>query len=87
VTHDEDVPLLWNAHSGRIIYHFTPDPSDSEDTLYTRSMNDTIKKFITNQAALSNLYPFRSPGATESFLRRPPLAAPLQLLPRSSCAI
>jgi ribonuclease HI len=25
-THDEDVPLLWNAPSGRIIYQFTPDP-------------------------------------------------------------
>jgi hypothetical protein len=31
-THDEDVPLLWNAPSGRIIYQFTPDPSDSVST-------------------------------------------------------
>jgi hypothetical protein len=70
-THDEDVPLLWNAPSGRIIYQLTPDPSDSEDTLYTASMNDTDKKFIKNQAAMSNLYSSHSPGFTESFLRRP----------------
>jgi hypothetical protein len=55
-THDEDVPLLWNAPSGRIIYRFTPDPCESADTLYTAaSMNDTIKKFIKSQAALSTL--------------------------------
>jgi hypothetical protein len=71
-THDEDVPLLWNAPSGRIIYRFTPDPCESADTLYTAaSMNDTIKKFIKSQAALSTLYPSRSSGVTESFLRRP----------------
>jgi hypothetical protein len=70
-THDKDVPLLWNAPIGRIIYQFTPDPSDSEDTLYTVSMNDTVKKFIRNQAAMSNLYSSHSPGFTESFLRRP----------------
>ena len=69
-THDEDVPLLWNAPSGCIIYQFTPDPSDSEDTLYTASMNDTDKKFIKNQAAMSNLYSSHSPGVTESFFRR-----------------
>jgi hypothetical protein len=34
----EDVPLLWNAPSGRIIYQFTPDPCESEDTLYTASV-------------------------------------------------
>jgi hypothetical protein len=70
-THDEDVSLLWNAPSGRIIYQFTPDPSDSEDTIYTASMNDTVKKFIKNQAAMSNLYSSHSPGVTESFLRHP----------------
>ena len=31
-TQNGDVPLLWNAPSGRIIYQFTPDPSDSEET-------------------------------------------------------
>ena len=71
-TRDEDVSLLWNAPSGRIIYQFTPDPCESEDTLYTASVNDdTVKKFIKNQAALSTLYPIRSFGVTESFLRRP----------------
>jgi len=60
---------LWNAPSGRIIYQFTPGPSESEDTLYTASVNDTVKKFIKIQAALSNLYTSRSPGVTESFLR------------------
>ena len=70
-TQDEDVPCLWNAPSGRIIYQFTPDPSDSEDTLYLASMNDTVKKFIKNQAAVSNLYSSRPQGVTESFLRRP----------------
>jgi len=54
-TVDEDVPLLWNASSGRIIYQFAPDASDSEDVLYLASMNDTVKKFIKNQAALSSL--------------------------------
>jgi ribonuclease HI len=34
-TRDEDVPLLWNAPSGRIIHQFTPDPCEPEDTLYT----------------------------------------------------
>jgi len=53
------------------IYQFTLDPSDSEDTLYMASMNDTVKKFIKNQAAMSNLYSSHSPGVTESFLRRP----------------
>ena len=61
---------MWNALSGRITYQFTPDPSES-DTFYTASMDDTVKKFSKNQAALSNLYPSRSPGVTESFLRRP----------------
>jgi hypothetical protein len=63
-TRDEDVHLLWNAPSGRIIYHFTPDPCESEDTLYTASMNDTVKKFIKIQTALSTLYPSRSSGIT-----------------------
>jgi hypothetical protein len=53
---DDDVPLLWNAPSGRIIYQFTPDESNSEDGLYSASMNDTVKKFIKNQAAMSSLY-------------------------------
>jgi hypothetical protein len=35
------------------------------------SMNDTVKKFIKNQAALSTLYPSRSSGVAESFPRRP----------------
>jgi hypothetical protein len=47
---------LWNAPSGRIIYQFAPDASFSEDVLYSASMNDTVKKFIKNQAALSSLY-------------------------------
>jgi hypothetical protein len=34
-------------------------------------MNDTVKKFIKNQAALSSLYSSPTPGFTESFLRRP----------------
>ena len=67
-TVDEDVPLLWNAPSGRIIYQFAPDASDSEDVLYLASMNDTVKKFIKNQAALSSLYSSPTPGFTESFL-------------------
>ena len=66
-TRYEDVPLLWNAPSGRIIYQFTPDPCELEDTLYTASLNDTVKKFIKNHAALSTLYPSRSSGVTESF--------------------
>jgi len=41
----EDVPLLWNAPSGRIIYQFAPDESSSEDGIYSASMNDTVKKF------------------------------------------
>ena len=41
---------------GRIIYHFTPDSSESEEILYTASMNDTVMKFVKNQAALSSLY-------------------------------
>ena len=77
-THDEDVPLLWNAPSGRIIYQFTPDPSDSEDTLYTASMNNTVKKFIKNQVVMSNLYSSHSPGVTESVLRRPHSSRDLQ---------
>jgi hypothetical protein len=70
-TGDEDVPLLWNAPSGHIIYQFAPDLSDSEEVLYSASMNDAVKKFIKNQAALSSLYPSHSPGFKESFLRRP----------------
>ena len=65
------VSLLWNAPSGRIIYQFAPDASKSEDVLYSASMNDTVKKFIKNQAALSSLYFSPTPGFTESFLRRP----------------
>jgi hypothetical protein len=68
---DDDVPLLWNAPSGRIIYQFTPDESNSEDGLYSASMNDTVKKFIKNQAAMSSLYSSSTQGSTESFLRRP----------------
>ena len=41
-TRDEDGPLLWNAPSGRIIYQFAPDESNSEDDLYSASMNDTV---------------------------------------------
>jgi hypothetical protein len=70
-TGDEDVPLLWNAPSGHIIYQFAPDASDSEDVLYPASMNDTVKKFIKNQAVLSSLYSSPTTGSTESFLRRP----------------
>jgi hypothetical protein len=64
-THDQDVPVLWNAPSGRIAYQFTPDPSESD-----ASMNDTFTKFIKHRAALSNLYSSRSPRVTDSFLRR-----------------
>jgi len=70
-TRDEDVPLLWNAPSGRIIYQFAPDESSSEDDLYSASMNDTVKKFIKNQATMSSLYSSSTQGFTESFLRRP----------------
>jgi hypothetical protein len=70
-TRDEDVPLLWNAPSGRIIYQFAPDESSSEDDLYSASMNDTVKKFIKNQAAMSSLYSSPTQGYTESFLQRP----------------
>jgi len=70
-TRDEDVPLLWNAPSGRIIYQFAPDESNSEDDLYSASMNDTVKKFIKNQAAMSTFYSSPTQGFTESFLRRP----------------
>jgi ribonuclease HI len=69
-TRDEDVPLLWNAPSGRIIYQFAPDESNPEDDLYSASMNDTVKKFIKNQAATSTLYSSPTQGFTESFLRR-----------------
>jgi len=70
-TRDEDVPLLWNAPSGRIIYQFAPDESNPEDDLYSASMNDTVKKFIKNQAATSTFYSSPTQGFTESFLRRP----------------
>ncbi len=70
-TRDEDVPLLWSATRGRIIYQFAPDESNSEDDLYSASMNDTVKKFIKNQAAMSTLYSSPTQGHTESFLRRP----------------
>ena len=69
-THDDDVPLLWSAPSGRIIYQFTPHPTEPEETLYTASMNDTDLFFIKDQAALSSLYPSRSSRVMESFLRR-----------------
>jgi ribonuclease HI len=70
-TRNEDVPLLWNAPSGRIIYQFAPDESNSEDDLYSASMNDTVKKFINNQAAMSILFSSPTQGHTESFLRHP----------------
>jgi hypothetical protein len=74
-THDDDscVPLLSNAPSGRIIYQLTPDSSESEEVLYTASMNDTVMKFIKNQAALSSLYIPLLPlwGHRILFLRRP----------------
>jgi hypothetical protein len=60
-THDEDIPLLWKAPSGHIIYQFTPDFSESEDTLYTATINDTVKKFIKNQTALSAIAVHRMP--------------------------
>jgi ribonuclease HI len=69
-TRDEDVPLLWNAPSGRIIYQFAHIESNSDDDLYSASMNDTVKKFIKNQAAMPTLYS-STQGHTESFLRRP----------------
>ncbi len=50
-TRDGDVPLLWNAPSSHIIYQFAPDESNSENDLYSASMNDTVKKFIKNQAS------------------------------------
>jgi len=34
-------------------------------------MNDTVKKFIKNQAAMSSFYSSSTQGCTESFLRRP----------------
>jgi hypothetical protein len=45
-----------NAPTGRIIYQFARDESYSEADLYSASMNDTVKKFIKNQAAMSTLY-------------------------------
>ena len=63
--------LLWNAPSGRIIYQFAPDESSSEDDFYSASMNDTVKKFIKNQAAVSSLFSSSTQGYTELFLRRP----------------
>ena len=68
---DEDIPLLWNAPSGRIIYQFALDESSSEEGLYSASMNDTVKKFIKNKAAMSSFYSSSTQGFTESFLRRP----------------
>ena len=68
---DEDVPLLWNAPSGRIIYQFAPDESSFEDGLYFASMDDAVKKFIKTQAVISSLYSSSTQGLTESFLRRP----------------
>jgi ribonuclease HI len=70
-TREEAVPLLWNAPSGRIIYQFAPDESSSEDDFYSASMNDTVKKFIKNQAATSSLFSSSTQGFTELFLRRP----------------
>ena len=67
----EGAPLLWNAKSGRIIYQFAPDPSDLEAALYSASMNDTVKKFIKRQAAVSDFYSSNSTGFVESFMRRP----------------
>jgi len=61
-TRDEDVPLLWNAPSGRIIYQFAPDESSSEDDFYSASMNDTVQKFIKNQAAMSSLFSSSTQG-------------------------
>ncbi len=65
-THDEDVPLLWNAPPS--------DPSDSEYTLYTASMNDTVKNFIRNQAAMSNLYHLTPLGSRNPFFDAPTAA-------------
>jgi hypothetical protein len=64
-------PLLWNAKSGRIIYQFAMDPSDLEAVPYSASMNDTVKKFIKSQAAVSDFYSSKSAGFVESFMRRP----------------
>jgi ribonuclease HI len=61
-TRDEDIPLLWNAPSGRIIYQFAPDESSSEDDFYSASMNDTVQKFIKNQAAMSSLFSSSTQG-------------------------
>jgi hypothetical protein len=52
----DGAPLLWNAKSGRIIYQFAMDPSDLEAVPYSASMNDTVKKFIKSQAAVSDFY-------------------------------
>jgi ribonuclease HI len=67
----DGAPLLWNAKSGRIIYQFAMDPSDLEAAPYSASMNDTVKKFIKSQAAVSDFYSSNSAGFVESFMRRP----------------
>ena len=67
----EGAPLLWNAKRGRIIYQFAMDHSDLEAVPYSASMNDTVKKFIKSQAAVSDFYSSNSAGFVESFMRRP----------------
>ena len=47
------------------------DPSDLEAVPYSASMNDTVKKFIKSQAAVSDFYSSNSAGFVESFMRRP----------------
>ena len=69
--HDEDVLLLWNAPSGCIIYQFTPDRTESEDTIYTASMNDTSR----NSSKIRQLVypiPLRLPWSNRIFSSTPP---------------
>ncbi len=61
----DGAPLLWNAKSGRIFYQFALDPSDLEAVPYSASMNDTVKKFIKSQAAVSDFYSSHSAGFVE----------------------
>jgi len=49
-TRDEDAPLLWNAPSGRIIYQFAPDESNSEDDSNVRHLQDPRVSLSTLRA-------------------------------------
>ena len=65
------LPELLSGPCGCQRNHELPTPKSKEEDDHRPSMNDTVKKFIKNQAAMSSLYFSSTQGYTESFLQRP----------------